>query len=53
VTGRIVLVISLLTAGRMSWTEWQRTEPTIEEVLPGTEAAEARQMGVSRTARWP
>jgi hypothetical protein len=45
VTGRIVLVISLLTAGRMAWTEWRRTEPTIEEVLPGTEAAEARQMG--------
>jgi hypothetical protein len=45
VTGRVVLVISLLTAGRMAWTEWQRTEPTIEEVLPGTEAAEARQMG--------
>jgi len=45
VTGRLVLVISLLTAGWMAWTEWRRTEPTIAEVLPGTEAAEARQMG--------
>jgi uncharacterized membrane protein YphA (DoxX/SURF4 family) len=45
VTGRLVLVASLLTSGWMAWTEWRRTEPTIEEVLPGTEAAEARQMG--------
>jgi hypothetical protein len=45
VAGRIILVSSLLTAGWMAWTEWRRTEPTIEEVLPGTEAAEARQMG--------
>jgi hypothetical protein len=30
----------------MAWTEWRRTEPTLEELMPGTEAAEARQMGV-------
>jgi uncharacterized membrane protein YphA (DoxX/SURF4 family) len=44
-TGRVVLVVSLLTAGWMAWTEWRRTEPTLEEVLPGTQVAEARQMG--------
>lgn len=45
VTGQVVLLASLLTAGWLAWTEWRRTEPTIEEVLPGSEAAEARQMG--------
>jgi hypothetical protein len=32
-------------AARMAWTEWRRTEPTMEEIFPGTDAAEARQMG--------
>lgn len=46
VFGRLVLVVSLLAAGRMAWAEWRRTEPTIEELMPGTAAAEARQIGV-------
>ena len=45
VTGRIVLIISLLMAGWMAWTEWRRTEPTLEEVLPGYDASERRQVG--------
>ena len=40
-----MLVASLLTAGWIAWTEWRRTAPTMEELLPGTEAAEARQVG--------
>jgi len=46
VFGRLVLVGSLLLGGWMAWTEFRRTEPTVEELLPGTEAAEARQVGV-------
>ncbi len=45
VTGRIVLIVSLVVAGRMAWTEWRRTEPTLEEVTPGYDAAERRQVG--------
>jgi hypothetical protein len=45
VTGRIVLIISLFVAGRMAWTEWRRTEPTLEELIPGYDAAERRQVG--------
>jgi hypothetical protein len=45
VTGRVVLILSLLVAGRMAWTEWRRTEPTLEELMPGSEAAESRQVG--------
>ncbi len=45
VTGRIVLIISLFFAGRMAWTEWRRTEPTLEEAIPGSDDAERRQVG--------
>ena len=45
VTGRIVLTISLFVAGRMAWTEWRRTEPAPEELIPGYDAAERRQVG--------
>ena len=45
VTGCIVLVISLCVAGRMAWTEWRRTDPTLEELMPGYAAAESRQVG--------
>jgi hypothetical protein len=44
--GAIVLVAGLLAGGWISWHEWYRTEPTIEEVLPGSEAAASRQMGI-------
>lgn len=44
-TGRVVLVICLLIAGRTAWTEWRRTEPTLEELIPGYAAAESRQVG--------
>jgi hypothetical protein len=44
-TGRIILIISLLAAGRMTWMEWRRTEPTLEELIPGYDAAESRQVG--------
>ena len=45
VTGRIVLIISLFVAGRMAWTEWRRTEPTLAELIPGYDAAERREIG--------
>lgn len=45
VTGRVVLIISLLVAGRIAWTEWRRTQPTLEELIPGYDAAERRQVG--------
>lgn len=45
VTGRIVLIISLFIAGRIAWREWRRTEPTLEELMPGSNAAERRQVG--------
>ena len=45
VTGRIVLIISLFVAGRMAWTEWRRTEPAPEELIPGYGADERRQVG--------
>lgn len=41
-----MLVVCLLVAIWMVWTEWRRTEPTEEELMPGTDAAEARQVGV-------
>jgi hypothetical protein len=44
--GRVILVIALLASCRLVWNEWRRTEPTPEELMPGTEAAEARQVGV-------
>ena len=45
VTGRIVLFISVLVAGRMVWTEWRRTEPAPEELIHGYAAVERRQVG--------
>jgi len=45
VTGRIVFIISLFVAGRMAWTEWRRPEPAPEELIPGYDAAERRQVG--------
>src|SRR5579859_6665335 len=45
VTGRSLLVISLLVAGWMAWTEWRRSEPTPEELIPGYADAERRQVG--------
>ena len=44
--GVLVLAAGLLTAGRIWWVERHRTEPTIEEVLPGTAARNSRQMGI-------
>lgn len=44
--GRVVLVAALIVAGRMAWAEWRRTEPTMEELMPGSEAADARQIGI-------
>ena len=45
-TGAAVLVACFLTAGWIAWNEWRRTEPTVEELLPATVAAESRQMGI-------
>jgi hypothetical protein len=45
VTGRIVLIVCVLAAARMAWTEWRRTEPTPEELIPGYAAAERREVG--------
>lgn len=45
ITGRIVLVVSLFVAGGMVWTESRRTEPTLEELIPGYAATESRQAG--------
>jgi hypothetical protein len=44
-TGRIALIISLFVSGRMAWTEWRRTDLTLEEAIPGSDAAERRQVG--------
>ena len=44
-SGRVVLIISLFFAGRMAWTEWRRTDLTLEEAIPGSDAAERRQVG--------
>lgn len=30
----------------MAWSEWRRTDRTLEEVMPGSDAAEARQVGL-------
>jgi len=45
-TGAVVLIACLVTAGWIAWREWRRTEPTVEELLPGTAAAASRQMGL-------
>ena len=29
----------------MAWTEWRRTEPAPEELIPGYDASESRQVG--------
>ncbi len=44
-SGRIVLILSLFFAGRMAWTEWRRTDLTLEEAIPGSDEAERRQVG--------
>jgi hypothetical protein len=45
VAARIVLIVSLLVAGWMAWTEWRRTEPAPGDLISGYDADERRQVG--------